>query len=337
MFSSRFMKILRIPVHPLRSSSTTSDIVCVSHMVESDSGVKLHLKEFSPAIVKPEMPVCFLLHGAVENGKIFYSKSGKGLAPFLARNGCRTFSADMRGRGQSIPTINKQSDFGQNETIRFDIPAMHNYILKTVSKPKIHWLSHSWGGILMAASLARNPSISEQISSQTNFGSKRRITVWNKDRMVLVELGWNILGRILVGLYGYLPATNFNLGSDNETKKSLLESCKWIRPSNKWVDDVDEFPYAAMTARIAKDLNYSFPPPTWNISAKYDMVLGHPTDVKLFSEEACQNRAGIDKFSIIGKEFNNRNNYDHVTMLTHADCDVDHFVHVLAWIRQHDV
>ena len=28
-------------------------------------------------------PVLFFLHGSIENGRIFYSNSGKGLAPFL--------------------------------------------------------------------------------------------------------------------------------------------------------------------------------------------------------------------------------------------------------------
>jgi len=40
-----------------------------------------------------------LLHGAVENGFIFYGKgqrTSKGLAPFLARNGFNVFVADFR-------------------------------------------------------------------------------------------------------------------------------------------------------------------------------------------------------------------------------------------------
>lgn len=30
-------------------------------------------------------PPVLMLHGAIENGRIFYSESGKGLAPYLAR------------------------------------------------------------------------------------------------------------------------------------------------------------------------------------------------------------------------------------------------------------
>jgi len=42
----------------------------------------LHLRRI--ANQQPSGPVVLLIHGAVENGKIFYTHSNKGLAPFLA-------------------------------------------------------------------------------------------------------------------------------------------------------------------------------------------------------------------------------------------------------------
>jgi len=65
---------------------------------------KLHLKRFFND--KMGQPVV-MLHGSIENGKIFYSSSGKGLAPFLADQGYDVFVPDFRGKGKSTPPIVK--------------------------------------------------------------------------------------------------------------------------------------------------------------------------------------------------------------------------------------
>ena len=99
----------------------------------------------------------FLLHGAIENGKIFYSDSGKGLAYFLAEKGYDVYVADLRGRGKSTPNISKDSTFGQMEIICEDIPSFADEINKRRGKTKQIWMAHSWGGVLISSFLARNP------------------------------------------------------------------------------------------------------------------------------------------------------------------------------------
>ena len=47
--------------------------------------------------------VVLMIHGAVENGRIFYSNSGKGLAPFLCNSDSDVFVIDLPGRGESQP------------------------------------------------------------------------------------------------------------------------------------------------------------------------------------------------------------------------------------------
>jgi alpha-beta hydrolase superfamily lysophospholipase len=72
------------------------------------------------------LPPCLLVHGAIENGSIFYSKNGKGLGPYLAESGFDVFVADLRGHGLSTPTIAEEghkADYGQWETINVSIPS----------------------------------------------------------------------------------------------------------------------------------------------------------------------------------------------------------------------
>ncbi|PTB97869.1 hypothetical protein C9994_00645 [Marivirga lumbricoides] len=99
-------------------------ITSESHFIEKE-GYNLHLRRFFTPDAKASI---FLLHGSIEDGRIFYSKSGKGLAPFLAQNGYDVFVADLRGKGKSTPNISPESDFGQKEAIMEDMPAFMDYI-----------------------------------------------------------------------------------------------------------------------------------------------------------------------------------------------------------------
>ena len=62
----------------------------------------LHLRRIADNS-KAAGPAVLFMHGAVENGKIFYTHSNKGLAPFLAEQGYVCYVADLRGRGDSKP------------------------------------------------------------------------------------------------------------------------------------------------------------------------------------------------------------------------------------------
>ena len=56
-----------------------------------DSPERLHVRRFVG-----EGPPILLLHGSVENGRIFYTDSGRGLASYLARNGHDVYVCDLR-------------------------------------------------------------------------------------------------------------------------------------------------------------------------------------------------------------------------------------------------
>src|SRR4030095_1841468 len=118
---------------------------------------RLHLRRLYR---KPLGPPVLLLHGSIENGRIFYSKSGKGLGPYLAKNGFDVYVGDLRGRGGSTPPIGRDSSYGQTEAIVEDIPEMMNLLHEIRGNTPVHWIAHSWGGVLMASCLARFPELS---------------------------------------------------------------------------------------------------------------------------------------------------------------------------------
>ena len=284
------------------------------------SGDVLRLQRFTGAAPGP--PV-LMLHGAIENGRIFYSGSGKGLAPYLARNGFDVYVADLRGRGKSTPPIGPTSRFGQTEAIIEDIPACVEAIRGLRGPVPQRWVAHSWGGVLFSSVLARFPEYTELVDSLAYFGSKRTVRVWNLQRILKVELVWNGLCPLACRLAGYLPARQLRIGSDSETTRSYRQSAAWVR-DDAWVDADDGFDYGAAIKKLAL-------PPIWYLAAENDRALGHPRDIRDFMESAGRQQC---RYTVLSRKNGNRHDYDHISMLTHPEAVQDHFPEVLKWLRQ---
>jgi predicted alpha/beta hydrolase len=266
----------------------------------------------------------FLLHGSIENGKIFYSKSLKGLAPYLAQQGYDVFVGDMQGRGKSKPAISHNSKYGQVDVIKTDIPAFLNKIKEIKGDVPVHAMGHSWGGVLLLAFMSRYES---NIISLVTFGAKRQITARNKEYYTLIY-NWYVLGRILVALYGYLPAKKFKIGSDDEPKNHYKQINQWLLAKNgEWIDNADGFDYG-------KALKEKTIAPSLFIAAQNDAVLGHPKDVKNLQNDV---QASETEYWLLSKENGNLHNYDHINMLTHKDCSKDHFPKIIEWLKSKEV
>ncbi|MEO5675193.1 MAG: alpha/beta hydrolase [Chitinophagales bacterium] len=279
----------------------------------------LHLKRFCG---NPTGPVVFMLHGTIENGRIFYSANGKGLAPFLALHGFDVFVADLRGRGKSSPSINRHSRYGLTESILEEIPAFINEIKKIRGNVPQQWIAHSWGGILLLCTLARK-QIQADISSVIFFGTKRLITIWGIRKFLLINIFYNYIFSAMVSLYGFVNLKKFGIGKENETDKARRQTYEWVT-KEQWKDE-DGFDYG----KVLRNLTL---PPALFIAGGGDVVLGHPKDVKLLMRETGKNH---DAFYLAAKSNGNLNDYDHITMLTHPDAPRDHFQFVMNWLLLH--
>ena len=279
----------------------------------------LHLKRFCG---NEHGPVIFMLHGSVENGRIFYSKNGKGLAPFLAKQGYDVFVADLRGKGQSSPSINRNSLYGLTECIREEIPALLQEIKKIRGSAPQHWIAHSWGGILMLCYYARHAG-EVNVSSMIFLGTKRRITIGSVRKFWVIDIFYNYIFRILIFLKGYVDTKWLGIGSENETQKSRKQTYDWITQED-WKDE-DGFDYAATLRKLKL-------PPVLFIAGGNDKVLGHQRDIQHLIKEVDAQEA---EFYLAAKSRGNRHDYDHITMLTHSDAPDDHFQYIIRWLNQH--
>ncbi|MCB9230541.1 MAG: alpha/beta fold hydrolase [Bacteroidia bacterium] len=279
----------------------------------------LHLKRFygdNPG----EAVLC--IHGAIENGRIFYSADGeKGFAPWLAAQGFDVYVADLRGRGMSTPTVGPQSNWGLKEIIDQDLSAYLAKIREIRGEVKLHWVSHSWGGVLILAWLARNP-VQTRLKSMVFFGTKRRIGIKSLQKWFMINFFWRMLGDRRAVKAGFFNSVKWGYGSDNESIRSHREMSVWI-DEIPWIDWHDGFDYAAALQQM--DL-----PPILYLTGSADKVLGHPADVQRFYEETgAQN----GKVMVIGKQTGHLHDYNHISLLTHPDAVNDQFLLALEWLQ----
>ncbi|WP_276497317.1 alpha/beta fold hydrolase [Pontibacter litorisediminis] len=278
----------------------------------------LHLRRFSQ---NHQGPPVFLVHGSIENGRIFYSKSGKGFAPWLARQGYDVFVADLRGRGLSTPAISASSRFGLSHTLQEDFPSFISKIKELKGDVPQYWGAHSWGGVLMLAYLAR-PVQPVQVQAMAFFASKRRISVRSLKKFFMVDVMWNRFAKASVAITGALYAKRLKMGSDSETKQTHRQTHQWV-VQRRWLDWHDKYDYA-------KALQQRQLPPTLYLTGANDDVLGHPEDVeKLMQETGC----GRSQFRVLSTANGYRHNYNHINILTHPDAEQDHFPEVAAWFK----
>ena len=262
-----------------------------------------------------------MVHGAIEDSRIFHSRSGKGLAPFLASRGFDVFVADLRGHGRSRPSIGRGSEFGQTDMIVEDIPALVDAVIARRGGVAQAWVAHSWGGVMFNAFLARNPEYIPLVRSAVYFGSKRTVRCLTGESILKVHLIWGLVCPVVATVAGYLPAAKMGIGSDNDTRMFLKQCLRWVRRS-RWIDPGDGFDYDEALGRVSL-------PPIWYVAAAGDRALGHPRDVRDFMNASRGDKA---RYAILSREAGNMHDYDHITMLTHPDAPLDHFPAVSEWL-----
>lgn len=286
-------------------------------------GHRLHLRRFAAAAGAPAV---LMIHGSIANGRVFWSTSGRGLAPFLAGRGLDCWVLDLRGRGRSTPAIGRGSSFGQTEAIVEDLAAAAAAVEAHRGAPPELWLAHSWGGVLALSHLVRFPERSRQLRGLVCLAVKRRVTVRNLHRRLFIDILWRRLAPWMAGVMGYLPARGLRLGADNETRASLRHSNAWVRADGPWIDPGDGFDYqgAARTTRL---------PPVWHLVGVADRFLGHPRDVELFRDE-CGGEERAGPITVLSRAAGFRRDYGHADILTSPEAPRDHFPAIAQWLLQ---
>ena len=293
-----------------------------SHLIPIGDDTELHLTRW---VTSASGPPLLLMHGSISNGKIFYTKSGKGLAPYLALKGYDVYVPDLRGRGESRPEIDRHARFGQTEAIVEDIPAIIAGISDINGSPPRHWIAHSWGGVLLLAYYARFADLRPSVRSIVFIGTKRCIRSRSLSKLLVIDIYWKRIATLIACFRGFLPKDILGRGTEAETRRSLADNISWITPG-PWLDPFDGFDYG----KAIRSLQV---PPILTIASSSDRYLGNPDDVDDFMDEVgAKDWSRILTHSDTGVE----QGFSHTGMLVDERAPVAIFPSISDWIAEHE-
>jgi pimeloyl-ACP methyl ester carboxylesterase len=95
-----------------------------------------------------------LQHGLASNGTVF-DFPGRSLAEHLAHEGYDCFIPQLRG-ADGLPGA---ADYGLDQYLEEDVPAVIETARRESGHPRVSWVGHSMGGILMMLSAIENPGL----------------------------------------------------------------------------------------------------------------------------------------------------------------------------------
>jgi hypothetical protein len=124
-------------------------------------------------------------------------------------------------------------------------------------------------------------------------------------------------------VFGYLPATRFRLGADDEPRGMIEQSVLWVRPG-AWRDPVDGFDYAAAARQHGL-------PPTLYLAGGADWCRGHPDDVRRFQEESGPH---LYRHIVLSRAAGFGKDYDHLGMLIDREAEAEVFPLVGDWFAK---
>ena len=147
---------------------------CADGYAYTADGWRLGVRHFRPAVPDPEKLPVVLCHGLGLNGTFWtITDPGTYLPAQLTARGYEVFVFDFRGSGESarvgvLGRINaelRQTPFLElgetkwtvDEIIKYDVPAVLNYVQDATGSDRVNWVGHSLGGMLVFPYLELSP------------------------------------------------------------------------------------------------------------------------------------------------------------------------------------
>lgn len=267
--------------------------------------------------------VLLLVHGALEDGRVFHPRTDQGLAGALASAGHTAYVADLRGHGQSEPSLRAApQEITQPLLITEDLPAMLSFVQAQHPRRPIFAVGHGWGGVWLASALARRPDLLANMRGLLHFAVRRRQQAGALPTRMASALFWQHLLPLLGRLQGVIPARALAIGSADEATAVYAANLVWMR--GEWRDLEDGFDYASAIGQLAW-------PPGLYLAGEADSQQAHIDDVRDFARELGPHDAQV---VLLEKGQGCSRRYGHNDLLIHLQAEVDHFPLVISWLEQ---
>ncbi|MBI3272362.1 MAG: alpha/beta fold hydrolase [Planctomycetes bacterium] len=121
-----------------------------THFVTTSDGWELALTRLKPSPMKEGREPVLMLHGFIENHRIYDLDATRSLARYMALRGLDCWILDFRGGGLSgAPSATDLTGwtYSVDDLIHKDVPTAVDYVLAATGRPKLFLMGHSMGGL----------------------------------------------------------------------------------------------------------------------------------------------------------------------------------------------
>jgi pimeloyl-ACP methyl ester carboxylesterase len=146
---------------------------CTDGYTVTEDGWRLGIRHIAPAKPDPNKLPVVLCHGLGLNGT-FWTITDETIVTQLTDRGYHVFIPDMRGSGAShrvgpVGTFNQHvlretlllevgdGSWTVDDEIKYDVPAILDYVQCRTGRNQVNWIGHSLGGMLMFGFLETSP------------------------------------------------------------------------------------------------------------------------------------------------------------------------------------
>lgn len=182
---------------------------CTDGYAETEDGWRLGVRRYRPSRPDPGKLPVVLCHGLGLNGT-FWTITDDHLPGQLAERGYEVFVPDLRGSGGSYRpglrgTINQslmrqtplpeigEGSWTMDDLVRYDVPAILDYVRRETGHEKVNWVGHSLGGMLMYAFLEVSPH-RDRIANFVGMGCTAHVVpTEHAKRMLKANRGLRVL------------------------------------------------------------------------------------------------------------------------------------------------
>ena len=170
----------------MRRDAPSADLhPCADGFAYTDDGWRLGVRHYRASNPDPGKLPVVLCHGLGLNGT-FWTITDNHLASQLANRGYDVFVFDIRGSGENAQVgrhdrINRimrhtflrelgERNWTVDDLVRYDVPAILDYVERRTGHDRVNWVGHSLGGMLVFAYLEMAPH-PERIANFVGMGS----------------------------------------------------------------------------------------------------------------------------------------------------------------------
>ncbi len=238
-----------------------------------------------------------LAHGAFSRQSSF--TWGGGLADFFRAAGYRVLTFDFRGHGKSGTSARAGGDWGYDDLVRHDLPAVVESLRARRARGPLLVVGHSLGGHVALAAQGTGRIHADRIvtigTTLWRSAYEPRLTMRLVKRVILRGFTETAERR------GFFPARRLRLGSDDEALGYVRDIRRMTRTGWRSADGADDYDAGLRSIDV----------PVHAIASTGDRLNASPPAVEAFHRPIAQAR-----FDVVDRSADGRPAPDHAELVT---------------------